>query len=194
MVEFHADRARAAVEDEIDAAAQIGEHMRGAGRRHMAGAVGRGRDDRSAEGVEQGARDRMRRHAHGDAVEAGEREIGDAAIRLLRQHQRQRSRPERGRELFGGRRETRRRAARGGDVRDMRDQRIERRAALGRVEPGDGLAIAGVGAEPVDGLGRKGDETAGRKAARGRLDRVRDRPSKPVFPARAVIRLSQACV
>ena len=53
----------------------------------------------------------------------------------------------------------------------MRDQRIEGRPAFGFVEPGDGLAIGRVGAKAVNGLGRKGDEPAGRKAAR----RVRDR-------------------
>ena len=47
-------------------------------------------------------------------------------------------------------------------VGDMGDQRIERRAALGGVEPRDRLAVGGVGAEPVDGLGRKRDQPAGR--------------------------------
>jgi hypothetical protein len=52
--------------------------------------------------VEESVRDRVCRHAHRDRVEAGEREIGDAAVRLLRQHEREGSRPERRRELFGG--------------------------------------------------------------------------------------------
>ena len=102
---FDADRARAGIEDQIDPAAQIGEHMRGACRRHVTGAVCRGRDHRAAERCQAACAHRMRRHAHRDAVEPGERKIGHAAIRLLRQHQRQRSGPERGRELFGGRRE-----------------------------------------------------------------------------------------
>ena len=55
---------------------------------------------------------------------------------------------------------------------DMGDQRIERRAAFGGVEAGDGLAVTRVGAEPVDGLGRKGDQPALRQAAPGRLDGV----------------------
>ena len=51
---------------------------------------------------EQSARHRMRRHPHRDAVEAGERQIGDPHVRQLRQHQRQRPGPERRGELFGG--------------------------------------------------------------------------------------------
>ena len=49
----------------------------------------------------------------------------------------------------------------------MRDQRIERRPALGGVEPRDGGAVGGVGAEPVDGLGRERDQAAVGEAARG---------------------------
>ncbi len=102
IVELDADLAWAGVDDEVDPAAQIGEHMRGACRRNVAGAVCRGRDDRSAEGGEQRVRDRMRGHAHRDGVEPGQRKIGDTAIRLLGEHERQRSGPERGRQLFGG--------------------------------------------------------------------------------------------
>ena len=62
-----------------------------------------------------------------------------------------------------------RRAA--GDVGDVRDQRIERRPALGGVEPRDRRAVGGVGAEPIDRLGRERDQAAVREAAR----RVGDR-------------------
>ena len=91
----------AAVDDQVDAAAQIGEHVLRGGRRDVAGAVGRGRDHRPAEGGEDVARDRMIRHAHRDAVEAGGGEVGDRAVCRLRQHQRQRPRPERRREPLG---------------------------------------------------------------------------------------------
>ena len=50
---------------------------------------------------DQRARDRMRRHAHRDGVEAGGGEIGDRAGRGFRQHERQRPRPERGGERVG---------------------------------------------------------------------------------------------
>ena len=64
------------------------------------------------------------------------------------------------REPLGGSVEAREpRAALG--VGDVGDQRIERRPALGVVEARDRRAVGGVGAQPVDGLGRKGDEAAG---------------------------------
>ena len=44
-----ADRRRAAVDDQIDAAGKIGEHMRRGRRRDMAGAIGRRRHHRPAE-------------------------------------------------------------------------------------------------------------------------------------------------
>ncbi len=108
-------------------------------------------------------------HAHGDGVEARGGELGDRAVRELRQHQGQRPRPECRREPFGG-------AVEAGEptrcrgIGHMRDQRIERGAALGLIEARDRLAVGGVGAEPVDGLGRKGDEAACGQRARGALD------------------------
>ena len=183
-----ADRARAAIDDQIDAAAQVGEHVRGAGRRDVAGAIGRWRHHRPAEGAramrappDAPARAPRRCRARPVARSA------TRAIRLLWQHQRQRPRPERRRQPFGGGVEDARARARGVDVGDMGDQRIEGRPALGRIEPGDGLAVAGVGAEPVDGLGRKRDQPAGGKAARRGLDRLVDRPSKSRVPGSAVI-------
>ncbi len=82
----------------------------------------------------------------------------------LRQHQRQRPRPERrgeprrvGVEL--------RELSRRGDIGHMRDQRIEGRPALGLIKPRHRRAIGGVGTEPIDRLGREGDEPAGRENA-----------------------------
>ncbi len=49
----------------------------------------------------------------------------------------------------------------------MGDQRIEGGPALGLIEPGDGLWIGGVGAEPIDGLGWEPDQPARRKNSRG---------------------------
>ena len=56
----------------------------------------------------------------------------------------------------------------GFEIADMGDQRIEGRPALGLVEPGNGRRVGGVGAEPIDGLGRERDQPAFRQAARGR--------------------------
>ena len=52
------------------------------------------------------------------------------------------------------------RRLRRGEIEHMRDQRIERRPALGGIEPRDGGAVGGVGAEAVDGFGRKRDQAA----------------------------------
>ena len=163
------DRRRAAVDDEVDAAAEIGKHVRGGGRRHVAGTVGRGRDNRIAQCRENIARDRMVGDAHRDAVEAGGGELGDRTAGRLGQNKRQRARPERRCKTrastsntsacFGGR-----------NIGDMGDQRIERRPALGVIEAGDGLPVGRVGAEAVDRLGRERDETARRQHAR----RIRD--------------------
>ena len=58
------------------------------------------------------------------------------------------------------------RRSRGREIEHMRDQRIERRPALGGVEPRDRRAVGGVGAEAVDRLGRERDQPAGGEAAR----------------------------
>jgi len=48
----------------------------------------------------------------------------------------------------------------------MCDQGIEGGAAFGSVKPRNRLAVAGVGAEPIDGLGRERDEAASGQYAR----------------------------
>ena len=87
------------------------------------------------------------------------------------EHERQRPRPERSRQLFGGVGEDAG-GARGVDVGDVGDQRIESRPPLGRIEPRNGLAVTGIGAQPVDRFGRERDQPAGRKAARRGFDRL----------------------
>jgi hypothetical protein len=42
----------------------------------------------------------------------------------------------------------------------MDDQRIEARPALGREDLGYSFVLCRIGAEPIDGLGREGDELA----------------------------------
>ena len=61
------------------------------------------------------------------------------------------------------------------EARHMRDQRIEFRPALRRVERGDGARVRRVGAEPVDGLGREGDEAAAAQEGRSLGDAGRHR-------------------
>ena len=134
----------------------------------------------------------MRRHAHGHAVETRKCEIGNDTVALLCEHEGERTRPECGGKFLGGSVEHAH-APRGGDVCDMGNQRIERRAALGGIEPCHRLAIARIGAESVDGFGRKGDESAGGETARGHLGRLRTSLQNPRSRLGGH-RLSQACV
>ena len=92
---FDADRGRPAVDDEVDAAAQIGQHMRRGGGRDMAGAVRRRRHHRLAEGRQNGARDRVIGHPQRDGGQPGGRELRDRAIGPLGHHQGEGARPQR---------------------------------------------------------------------------------------------------
>ena len=56
----------------------------------------------------------------------------------------------------------------------MDDQRVEARPSLGREDRGDGALVGRVGAEPIDGLGRKGDERPVAQQPRGARDRRAD--------------------
>ena len=171
IVELHADLAWAGIDDEVDAAAQIGEHVGATCRRYMAGAIRRGRNDRSAEGGEQCVRDRMRGHAHRDGVEPGQGKVGDAATELLCEHECQWPRPKRSCQLFGGVGQDAG-GARGIDVGDVGNQRIESRPSLGRIEPRNSLAVTGIGTQAVDGFGRERDQPAGGKTTRRGFDRL----------------------
>ena len=57
-------------------------------------------------------------------------------------------------------------------VRHMGDERVEGGPALGGIDAGHRLAIGGVGAEAVDGLGREGDEPALAQGLCGGVDVV----------------------
>ena len=180
---FDADRRRAAIDDEIDAAAQIGEHVRGRGRRDMAGAVGRRRDHRPAECREDVAappRGRGTRTAMLSSPAVASSATGQPAALGSTSVSGPGQNAAASRAASASKRASARAAATIGDVGD---QRIEGRPALGRVEPRHGLAVGGVGAEPVDRLGRKRDEAAGREAARRLARSRRRRPSRRVSRA-----------
>ena len=83
--------------------------------------------------------------------------------------------------------------ARRREVGHMRDQRIEGRPALGLVEARDRRAVGRVGAEPVDGLGRKGDEAAGGQHARGAFDRRAAGLDRSSMAARSLVCLGNTC-
>ena len=154
--------------------------MRRRGRRNMARQVGRRRHHRAAERAQDVARDPVGGNPDRDRLQPGGGEIGHRAVCCLRQHQRQRSRPE----CFGKRGRLRVETGNppgGLDIPDMGDQRIERGPALGLVEMRDRGGIGGVGAEAIDGLGRERDQpAAGRERAPRRPRRPR-RQAKSVF-------------
>ncbi len=168
---FQSDVRRTAVNDQVDLAGEVGFHMLRGRRRDVARHVGRRRDHRLAEAQENVARDRVGGNAHGDGFESCGGKLGDRAIDGAGQHQRQWARPEFCGELFGAGIEFCD-FPRGGKVRHMGDQRIERRPPLGEVEPSNRLGVGGVGAEPVHGFRRERDEAPFGEAARGRRRRV----------------------
>ena len=77
---LEADRRRPAVDDEVDAAAQIGLHVCGRRRRNMAGTVGGGRDHGLAECLEDVVGDRVVGNPDRDAVETGGCKLGDRTV------------------------------------------------------------------------------------------------------------------
>ena len=167
MVDSTPTLRRAAIDDQVDAAVEIGAHMLGERRRDVAGPIGRGRDHRLAERLQQVARDRVVRHAHRDRVRARRSRaptpgspsaFGSTSVSGPGQNTPASS--------FASS-EKRASAQRRASVRHMRDQRIEARAALGGIKPRDRRAVGGVGAEAVDRLGRERHEPAvGRARAR----------------------------
>ena len=156
---FDADLHCSSINDQVDPPRKIALHMRRCRRGNMAGQVGRGRHHRAAEFVQDVAGHRMGGNADCNGVEAGRGKFGHRAVRSLRQHQRQRARPERVSERKRRGIETGD-PVRGFEIADMHDQRIEGGPALGAVEPRDRFRIGGVGAEPVDCLGGERDQAA----------------------------------
>ena len=128
----------------------------------------------------QRARDRMRRHAQADAVLAAGDDV--VHVRGARHDQRQRPGPERGapaRAPSAG--IARAQSLRRRDVAHVHDHRMVGRPALGREDAAHGGGVAGVGAEPVDRLGRKRDELAGAQQPRRARDRRARRPARPTL-------------
>ena len=132
----------------------------------MAGTIGGRCHNRFAECREDVPRHFVRGHAYGDRIEPGHRQLGHRTTGSLGQDEGQRPRPKVFRQP--GRVGVKaREALRVRDVGDMGDERIEGRPALGVVKARDGGPAGRVGAEAVNGLGRKGHEAAGRQHARG---------------------------
>ncbi|ABA51112.1 hypothetical protein BURPS1710b_1002 [Burkholderia pseudomallei 1710b] len=168
---FDADVGRAAIEH-MDGIAELVAHVLRGGRAHVAEAVRRRRGDAAVpaaprvERAQQRLRDRMRRTAQADRVLPAAHRVRN--VRGALQDQRERAGPERVDQLLrvGGQRfdPITGIAAR----REMDDHRMVRRPPFRRVDARDGGRVLRVGAEPVDGLGRKRDELA-RIEPRGRV-------------------------
>ena len=160
MVEFEPDLRRAAIDDGVDAPVEIGEHM--------LARVGLIRPERFADGAaigrptrrEQVPGERMRRNPKAQACRAPrgrDREtvqVGGAGTTRVRGPGQNASASFAAAPLNTALRLRRLR------VGNVRDQRVEARAVLGGVDLGYGLRVGRVGAEAVDGLGRKRDEAA----------------------------------
>ena len=156
--------AGAAVEDHIDAVAEIGRDMCGRRRADPARTDWRwarraGRPPRSISARATGCAGTRKATVGSPALtRSAERRIrrGAAATR------RQRSRPER--LAPAAAHPARMRASRSASSRvgNMHDQRIETRPPLGLEDPRHRLAVEGIGAQAIDRFGRKGDETASR--------------------------------
>jgi len=166
-----ADRAGTAVKRDGGRRAGFGERI-GMGRwARAAGAVRRRGDDGAAEAPQKLTRDGVRRRADRNGVEPGARQVANGGPVLDRGDERQRPGPERLGQLKAARVETRE-ALRRREIADMRDERIETRAALGFEQARDGGRVARVGGEAVDGFRRQDDELAGVERRSGRIERV----------------------
>ncbi len=167
---LQADAAGAALEGHGGADAGFFDSIREGGGAGPARAVGRGGRDRATEPLKHRLGYQMIGGPHRDRVEPRPRKIAYGGRVARRRHQGQRPRPERAGQVQGAR--VQRRDADGGvEAGHVGDHRIEARAALGGEDAGDGLRIAGVAREAIDGLCGQDDEPA---LAQG-LDRPVDR-------------------
>ena len=124
IVELRADRRCAAVDDEVDAAGEVGRDVFRTGRGNMAGTIGGRRHNRFAECREDVPRHFVRGHAYGDGIEPGRRQLGHRTTDSLGQDERQRPRPKVFRQP--GRIGVKaREALRFRNIGDMGDERIE---------------------------------------------------------------------
>ena len=143
--------------------------MAGDRRAEPAGAVGAGRGHRAAGFAHQRLRHRMVRRAYRHRLQPGADQPGNRRVRPSRQHEGQRARPEGFGEAQRRFVELRPRPVRR-QVGRVDDQGIEAGPALGFEDARHRPVVGRVGAQAVDGLGREGDEAAGAKLRRRRLN------------------------
>ena len=166
---LHADAARSAVEHDPHVGAEIGTHVRGGGRAHTPEPVGRRRRHSAAERREQLERDRMVGHPQAHRV-APARHLGRHSFGIAAHDDRQRSRPEGGRELPRRLGHVTRELVELRGAGQVHDHRMVGGPALHLVEPAHGIGARGVGTEPVDRLGRECHELAGAQGVDGACD------------------------
>ena len=158
----------AAVENQGHVVAERGERFVGGSGGRLGGAVGAGGDDRAAECERQGAGDGMRGDPDADGAAAPE----EARRQIVRgaQDEGQRTGPEGLGETRGAvgtvAGHARDRAGIAGDQR----QRHLFGSPLGRKDPIDRGRIARIAGQPVEGLGRIGDEASASQERRRLLD------------------------
>ena len=131
--------------------------MLGLGRAQAAEAIGGGRGDAAAEGGQKLLRHGVRGNADADAVLAAGDDVVDVVG--LWQDQGQRPRPELGGQLLRQRRHGRHPAVQIARIVQVHDHRMIRRASLHLENLAHRRRIRGIGAEPVDGLGREDHQT-----------------------------------
>ncbi len=154
---FHPHGAGAAIDSRAHGMARLFHGVVEGRRTGPSRTIGRGRDDRPAEGADYRPRARMARHAHGHAVQPRPRQITHPLAIAHRGHNGQRPRPE-------GLGQRARLGVEHGDrlgvhgVGDMSDQGIEARPTLGLEDSRHRLRIGGVGCQTIDRLGRQDDQ------------------------------------
>jgi peptide/nickel transport system substrate-binding protein len=158
----------AAVEDQGQLVAERGKRFVGGGGGRLGGAIGAGGDDRPAEGARQGAGDGMRRHPDADrgaSPEQSRRQIDRGA-----QDERQRAGPESLSEAY---RTLGTIAGHAGDRAGVAGDQRQRHflgTPLGREDAVDGGGVTRIAGQPVERLGRVGDQQTASQERRRLLD------------------------
>ena len=139
--------------------------MRRGGRARRTGEICRRRGQRRTGRRYDGLRQRMRRKAHRHGVKP--RRHGVRNLRAAREHHRQRARPKFLREQQSLRRHVRTQPGQLADRRDMGDQRIVLRPALGDKDVSDRRFVEGVRREAVNRLRGNRHQSAAFENLRG---------------------------
>jgi hypothetical protein len=155
---FNTDRRRSPIQNDRNFAAKICLDSLRRGWRNPAGRIGRRRGKRRPEQPDQFLR-RTFRTAQSDSLQPRRNEACDLRSRLQRQDQCQRPGPECLGQLSGQRVELREFICHA-DARNMNNQRVERRSALGLIYRSHSLAVGGISGKPIHRFRRRSDKPA----------------------------------